>query len=558
MKYLKNKNIQNEAKCFKQQFGKEDIETVREHLKAEFGSRLDDNQIEEGITKVIQNGEEYLKSMTDDDSKFLVYDFLRNIYGQLDLVEIQYHFHSLLRMYLQKIREENSTLTEDVFGKLMQVISPYLKLMTVLKYVQESTTPSKSSLKQLLECILCPRVSREDCYKIVFNEIENNNYELINFDLNPLFGKEGYLGEYKDLNIVIKMENAEKKLCFFTKFVPTFIPFFENFILGGSKKESFFYNDLIPYFEKFGLKEITNFIPKCYLTRTNDMIVLEDLSALGFNILSKFVPATYEWVISTIKQLSKLHACSIAVDQKMHQQTGKRTYVGDLFEEYLEETVFIKRDVMDLGMKLISEYFIEKCSYMCKELSVEEFAQKARLEGEKIFEHTKRSQKYYNVISHGDCHSRNVLYNEALRYILIDFQLIRYCPPVIDLLFLIYTSTTRDFRSKYMEDISQIYYDSLKRNLELVNVDVNEFYTHEMFYESFNYYKTTCIIQALCYLQVTLCPNEVLKEHHVDIETTKKFYYEERTKVFDASWAHEPYRARIEGLIEDLYEACKR
>lgn len=75
------------------------------------------------------------------------------------------------------------------------------------------------------------------------------------------------------------------------------------------------------------------------------------------------------------------------------------------------------------GENLISGYFIEDSAATCKELSVDELKKKLLMASAMIFDDVMNSDKYYNVLCHGDLCGRNVLANKNTDSFVIDFQL---------------------------------------------------------------------------------------------------------------------------------------
>ncbi|XP_046401570.1 uncharacterized protein LOC124167634 [Ischnura elegans] len=76
------------------------------------------------------------------------------------------------------------------------------------------------------------------------------------------------------------------------------------------------------------------------------------------------------------------------------------------------------------------------------------------------------SRSGWNVINHGDCWINNMLFKydedcvKPVDTILIDFQCSRYCPPAIDILIFLYTSTHRSFRELHFDLLVSKYYES--------------------------------------------------------------------------------------------------
>lgn len=552
--YLNAKNVQDNVKYLRIEIT-EDIIHRLNYFNKELGNILKILS-KERLEEIIKNFEDIISENT---LGLLVYDFVLNMYEKTDDFERMFYFRSSFETYIDDLHLLVPNMMQEQTGKLTNNILPYIKLEAVIKIMQEGNIPLTSSLVQLFECIKCPKLLREDCYQIMFNKIGSKNCEVIKFELNPLVEGFGFLGDHYKLKITIK---PNEEISCFAKFIPSTNQMCEELALKAFKKEQFVYLEFIPLLKKSGIEDLSNFAPKCYFSKTNDVIVLEDLSPMGFICSEITKPTSYEWMVVVTKLLSKFHCSSIVLDEKLSEQIGKQTNMGEVFSKYLEEINMDKRDpncwFMYFGGKLISDYFIEKLSYICKKLPIEKLKQATTRKVEKVFEHVKKSKKYYNVICHGDIWGGNILMNSHLDCIFIDYQLIRYCPPIVDLLFMIYMNSDREFRLKYLDEILEIYYKNLQHNLEMYNIDVAKFYTRELFFESVTDFKSTGIIQALMYLQIMLCPREIIKNVNSNEEKAKKFYAEDRLDIFDAVWSYEPFKTRITGLIEELYEVCEK
>lgn len=545
LKYLNGQTVQENVLYTKIDGGGKDISEVCNYLDDEYdGKKLERDVIEWGLQAIINT---FVELSIDIDIKLLVYDFLQKFYNQIDSPHNQNYLHQLLEIYFQKMHLEKPTLTDQIFMNLVSIISPYLKLELAIKQLRKGLIPSKESLKQLFECILYPKVSRDDCHTIIFNKIGTFNYELLKFVLKPLDDGWGILGDHFKLEITIKHEDMNKIHYFFMKFVPKGTGAWKSLALDSFKKEKFIYREMIPKIKEFGAQEMVNFAPKSYLLKENEVIVLENLTPLGFRYLEMTEFAKFEWIASVIEELSKFHCCSILLEQKLIKEKGKTVSLGNVYSEYLDEPIYTKNGLMGFsgGENFINEYFIEESAELWTEMSANDFKKKIVLASEKMFEDVRKSENFYNVICHGDLYGRNTLSNELQKKIyIIDFQLIRYCPPALDLLFLIYNNTSRQVRDNHMDEFIKIYYNSLKNNLDLYNVDINQFYTLENFYESTKYYKTSGIIIALAYLQYNLYPQESREEYDNSAVKIAKYYSEERSK---------PYKEKIRNLLVDLY-----
>lgn len=60
---------------------------------------------------------------------------------------------------------------------------------------------------------------------------------------------------------------------------------------------------------------------------------------------------------------------------------------------------------------------------------------------------------------------------------LLDFQLSRYSPPVLDLLYNIFASTDQPFRAQHYDKLLKMYYDTLCNTVKKLGSDPNKLYT---------------------------------------------------------------------------------
>lgn len=76
-----------------------------------------------------------------------------------------------------------------------------------------------------------------------------------------------------------------------------------------------------------------------------------------------------------------------------------------------------------------------------------------------------------SVITHGDCWTNNFLYkydgnNAIVETCLVDFQLIRYGSPALDVANLIFCCTDKSLRQNHMKTLLQVYYKELLKSLK--------------------------------------------------------------------------------------------
>ena len=65
------------------------------------------------------------------------------------------------------------------------------------------------------------------------------------------------------------------------------------------------------------------------------------------------------------------------------------------------------------------------------------------------------------------------------RACLLDFQLSRYAPPMLDLLYFLYVCTVRSMRSEHLDDLLRFYHGQLSATLHSLGCDADELYAWE-------------------------------------------------------------------------------
>lgn len=86
----------------------------------------------------------------------------------------------------------------------------------------------------------------------------------------------------------------------------------------------------------------------------------------------------------------------------------------------------------------------------------------------------------------------------------MDWQVIRYVSPAIDLLYNIFTSTDKALRDREYDNILKCYYDSLSKTVKLLGSDPDELFTFENLKDDLKRCGNYALIMAPCLLQISL------------------------------------------------------
>jgi len=235
--------------------------------------------------------------------------------------------------------------------------------------------------------------------------------------------------------------------------------------------------------------------PECYLTcvdESDEAIFLEDLKPKDYHLFDRFAEMDIDHVSLVMKTYAKLHAVSFALKDQKHQSFTKIQQMPDWFEQrkdnaklrmYFESLKTPTLQALDRQndksyLATLSKYFEQKEFYdlllpLLNGKNCEPFA----------------------VVCHGDCWNNNLLFkyqvNSNLQYKffyifedfsiqqsgavvdlrLIDWQLMRYASPVTDLMYFLFTCTTKNFREQYFQKALDFYYACLATSIEKFVID---------------------------------------------------------------------------------------
>lgn len=92
----------------------------------------------------------------------------------------------------------------------------------------------------------------------------------------------------------------------------------------------------------------------------------------------------------------------------------------------------------------------------------------------------------------------------------VDWQISRYCPPVLDLLYNIFSSTDTSFRDQHYEKLLQTYYSSLSDTIRKLGSDPDKLYTYENFENQLRKFGRYALLCAPLIIGITVAgPNDV-------------------------------------------------
>ncbi|XP_058804968.1 uncharacterized protein LOC131672053, partial [Phymastichus coffea] len=259
------------------------------------------------------------------------------------------------------------------------------------------------------------------------------------------------------------MHNVEdyevKHLTFFVKSLPE-SDVIQDIVSGITFEEELnFYKNIKPLMALNS--ESDRWSPKCYLAE-NNVLVFEDLRAQGFSMNSEKI-MDERLLKSALVALARFHASTLVAESKL----GKP--LNEAFPEFLKEKIFDKSTIFGrstlLGFKTlvsIADKFNLDASFVLPHMY------------DYIHKNIRSQEGELNVLCHSDLWNNNILFNENVvpECIIVDYQMLRYTTPVVDLSALLYFNTTSEFRKKFEFEMIRYYYSIFQETLGRRNIKI--------------------------------------------------------------------------------------
>jgi thiamine kinase-like enzyme len=349
-----------------------------------------------------------------------------------------------------------------------------------VRIMATSTADSKNEIKSWLKTVL-----------------EKENLKDISVDDLATPGKgDGYLGDIvfasvsgrtqeestKIYDLVLKCSKRSQALRETSSLVQIFM------------NEIFVYRELFPSFANFEkekkVEDPFNSVAKCYGSFVGDnieVIVLENLKKIGYDLWPKNKPLTRSHIELVIKEYGKYHAISVAMRE---QQPDTFQKLVDISEQNINKLTGF--DSIDVAFRSC----IEESYELLKNDIDEEILLKWRNfkdQVKSLYEDVNKSVTGLKVITHGDCWNNNFMYKynndkSPIKVAILDWQFAKYTSLIFDLSYFLFACVSKD-DIKDLEDILKVYYESFTNHLKCLGVEEpNAFYPfHQLLEEWKNY-----------------------------------------------------------------------
>lgn len=326
------------------------------------------------------------------------------------------------------------------------------------------------------------------------------------------------------------------------------------------RKERKLYEQLIPRLQDVGMGH-DPWAPRCYHTKEDTVIILQNLQAEGFVKcrLSSSV-LNFEHLSIALKTLARLHASSIAVEERTRSEIPK------LYPHLLEENAYPEESssgYRQAGVRVMTKTILELVKLLpgYDDWDINETLEAFPEVINRIYDLVKPSEKYRNVFTQADLWASNILFkyegDEPVDSRLVDFQFSRYAPPAFEIATLLTVSNTREFREKHEKELLDIYYAALDAELSLYGFVTEDLINRDDFLQSYEDYRVVGLIESLLFNQIIFLPIDFWTEMTLSSEKFEDFLLNRHTEIcLEAYENNEFYRKKITELLQetiDLY-----
>ncbi|KAH8377834.1 hypothetical protein KR093_007294, partial [Drosophila rubida] len=344
------------------------------------------------------------------------------------------------------------------------------------------------------------------CRNYLQGDEQSTSFDIVDYKLlSTSDAPQGYLGSHFHLQVTLKLQqsNELKDIRFFCKAAPegnaSRMEYIEDF--GVFQKEIIAYKHVLPELQA-ACAEIA---PKCYYADKN-LLIFENLIDQGYRMgAGRDGVLNYEQLHCALKTLAALHAGSIIMDTQGRERIP------------LEENAY-PSNVPSENMRI--RYFYQTCEVF-KELiktlpkyqsQLDYILSRVTTRMHTIFELCKASQTRLNVTVHGDLWANNILFQydkcdqTPLQCRFVDFQLLRYAPPAMDLATMLTIPTTSQFRAAHLSELLAEYYRFMGEFLKQADLDIANILPETEYYDSVQEYRIVGIIESLQFSHLAMLP----------------------------------------------------
>ncbi|KAM7346423.1 pinkman isoform 1-T2 [Cochliomyia hominivorax] len=336
------------------------------------------------------------------------------------------------------------------------------------------------------------------------------------------------------------------------------------FVRAGFLREALAYEEFLPMICEFqntkGLADKDNFFeyPKCYFTSIEDLneaICMSDLQVEGFFMHNRFEPLTLDHVTFIMKVYGKLHATSLVLKDQAPNKFNSFKKISDIFEQRKDDIQL--NDYLE-SLKQNALNSIDKKNEQMYWNRLNEYFKSDTFYNLMLSLLDAKSSEPYAVICHGDCWINNVMFkyknSKVVDARLIDWQIMRYSSPIIDLLYFIMSSTTREFRQQHFQETLDLYHSAAVEHIKKLGSDPDIVFPRAAFNEEFKKKGAIGLIFSMIVLPILTTKSEDIPDLEKLSEKVSAGHSTDAMKAGFIGTKSTLFNERLRGVIMDTID----
>ncbi|XP_012287922.1 uncharacterized protein LOC105703810 [Orussus abietinus] len=380
--------------------------------------------------------------------------------------------------------------------------------------------------------------------RLVRRALEKSNRKIVTVKIQQFSAeKVGYLGLHLHVRVITLDKDSSRKDTqeFFVKTIP-YHNVAQVYVIeerNAFSKEVIFFDKLVPLMMEGYDGE--PWCATCYATE-EDTLVLDDLRTRGFTNRSGLFDE--ELVKSALSCMARFHASSLLTEHRLQKK------LMDMYPRAFEEGSFLRTGKIYQWFKA----GVDLAVTIAKKLGLDP-AEIPRA-CEEVFRTVEPSPTKKNVICHADIWSSNLVFDKSSppKCRIVDFQLIRYSPPVQDVICFMYLTTNRDFRKAQEVPMLRHYYSTLVETMKANNASV-EVPTWSEIVTAMEEQRLGAVVSAVIFYPTVLMDRKIATKIFGDPESYANFVYNDRrSTVLEIMKSDMEYAKRIEEAVKELHE----
>ncbi|XP_063827839.1 uncharacterized protein LOC135077228 [Ostrinia nubilalis] len=334
-------------------------------------------------------------------------------------------------------------------------------------------------------------------------------------------------GEEKELNIFLKINTHASENC----------PIFN--VPKMYQREEFLYKEIFKYFktveDKYNIPQEDRLRTVKVFSETNsEVIILEDITKLGFKTNDRFEVMHIKFAELAIEQLAKLHAVSFVIQNEDPEYFENNIKSLHSLVEVNSHTHHHNKKIYNIAMETLEDEAKIKFDNYYPTME------------EKFLRLIRNSSEGAICLEHGDYRPSNILVKdidgEPSAVFPVDYQITSFGNPIFDFLFFIFLGTDQKFRKQHLEHLKNLYYSNFEKFLSKFGVEAAKVYSKEQFDEQFKDKLDLGLMFFLCLMPFIFARTDAVPELDKGVDYTVPYNLDES------------YKDRLCGIVDDLIQ----